>query len=289
MRRLQILFVSAMVFLAFGATAKADPVSLGAASQFAVLYIGSNSGNTVQMSNPQGEVTGDVGLLNGNLDSSGPIIHGRLFFASASQHATFSGAAGVTGGTFVNPTLLANANTDARSASTTAAALAATNSTTSVHSTTTLTGGAGRNVVNLTDLVLNGGALNLVAPAGGSWVVNVTGNFILNGSDINVSGGLTASDVLINVIGAGSDVHTTGGGNASTVNGTVLAVDRSIKLSPGLVNGRIISGGDVIQIVSGAKVNCPNCNNVPEPTTLLLLGSGIAGLVGVVRKRRNQV
>src|ERR1700756_771984 len=80
-RRLQFLLISAVVFLAFGLTAKADPVNLGAASRFAVLYIGSNTGNTVQMSNPQGNVNGNVGLLHGNLDTSGPDIFGNVYFA----------------------------------------------------------------------------------------------------------------------------------------------------------------------------------------------------------------
>ncbi len=265
------------------AETKADPVSLGTASQFAVLYIGSNTGNTVQMSNPQGSVTGNVGLLHGNLDTSGPVINGNVYFAGT---GSVSQPARVNGMIIQNSPLVTQANLDARNASSMAAALAATNSTTSIHSSTTLTGGAGVNVVNLTDVVLNGGNLTLIAPAGGSWVLNVTGGFILNGSSVLLGGGLTSNDVLIDVIGAGSDVHTTGGGNRSVINGTVLAVDRSIKLSPGLVNGRIIAGGDVITIVSGAKVNGPP-PEVPEPGTVLLLGTGLAGIAGAIRKRRN--
>jgi hypothetical protein len=42
------------------------------------------------------------------------------------------------------------------------------------------------------------------------------------------------------------------------VDGTLLAPYRKIALSPGLVNGEIISGQN-ISIVSGSSVRCPAC------------------------------
>ena len=42
---------------------------------------------------------------------------------------------------------------------------------------------------------------------------------------------------------------------AAIVDGTLLAPQRKIRLSPGLVNGSVISGMD-ISIVSGSSVRC---------------------------------
>jgi PEP-CTERM motif len=266
--------------------AKADPVNLGVASQFAVLYIGSNNGNSVQMSNPQGTVGGNIGLLRGNLDTSGPTIKGNVLFngSGSVSHPGF-----VNGTIIHNSALVAQANLDARNAAAIAAGLAATNATTKVkgNGKFTLTGGAGVNVVNLTDLVLSGGGLTLIAPVGGSWVVNITGKFTLSGgADVTIGGGLTANDVLINVIGAGPDVHTSGGGNGAVIFGTVLAVNRNIALAPGLVNGRLIGGGNTISIVSGAMVVVPE---IAEPATMFLLGTGLVGVAQAVRKKRRSL
>jgi len=84
----------------------------------------------------------------------------------------------------------------------------------------------------------------------------------LNGtSKILVSGGVTPGDVLYDIVGTGPDVAFSGGGGgvnccAAIVDGTLLAPQRKISLSPGLVNGEVISGLD-ISIVSGASVRCP--------------------------------
>jgi hypothetical protein len=64
-------------------------------------------------------------------------------------------------------------------------------------------------------------------------------------------------------MGAGADVAFSGGSGgvsccAAIVDGTLLAPYRKINLSPGLVNGQVISSKD-INIVSGSSVRCPPC------------------------------
>jgi len=129
---------------------------------------------------------------------------------------------------------------------------------------TTITGGIGINVICVQEIVLNGTQLNIVAPAGAKFVFNITGKLVLTGGgDIRVGGGVLPKDVLYNLFGIGQDVAFSGGGGgvnccAAIVDGTILAPYRKIALSPGLVNGQIISGKD-ISIVSGSSVRCPPC------------------------------
>jgi len=66
--------------------------------------------------------------------------------------------------------------------------------------------------------------------------------------------------VEYNIIGTGEQVAFSGGGGGTgcckaIVDGTLLAPARNIALSPGLVNGQVISGRN-ISIVSGASVRC---------------------------------
>ena len=132
-------------------------------------------------------------------------------------------------------------------------------------SVTTITGDVGINVICVGDVVLSGKKITLTGPAGAQFIFNVTGKFVLTGGgagpQIRVSGGVEPKDVLYNIIGLGADVAFSGGGGgvnccAAIVDGTLLAPERKINLSPGLVNGQVISGRD-INIVSGASVNCP--------------------------------
>src|SRR5262249_43035989 len=123
----------------------------------------------------------------------------------------------------------------------------------------------GLNVICVSNVVVNGKIVTLSdgGKAGVSFLFNVTGKFVFTGSGkIVVSGSVQPSDVLYNIIGSGPDVAFSGGGGGLTccnsgVDGTILAVNRKIALSPGLVRGGAIISGQDISIVSGAEVTCP--------------------------------
>jgi len=126
-------------------------------------------------------------------------------------------------------------------------------------------GTASQNVLNLTDLVVaGGGTLTLQAPAGGSFILNITGRIHLSGgSKIVVAGDLKASSVLFRVIGTGSDVILSGG---SDLDGIVLAPFRKVVLSgDSTVYGEIAAGGKQI-LLSGDSAVIDPCVPAEIPT-----------------------
>ena len=130
-------------------------------------------------------------------------------------------------------------------------------------------GGTAPTVVCVRDVVLNGRTVTLSGVAGDSFIINVTGKFVLNGGSRIVVSGIQPKDVLYNIIGSGEQVAFTGGGRGtgcckSSVDGTLIALHRNIAFSPGLVNGELI-GGQNISIVSGSSVKCPPSPCVPNP------------------------
>jgi hypothetical protein len=280
----------ALLVSSFGA-ARAEPVDLGAAGpdNFAVLGIGAR---TISVNNPS-DVVGNVGVAQagGALHLSSTTIFGTAFLHTGAGFQQSNST--VTGGVVQNAAtdvFLGQAVTDALNASTIARGLAATNPTTTVNlngGTMTLAGVAGRNVVNLTGLTLNGGAdLILSGPAGSSWVVNDTGGFNLTGgSTITLMGGLTPTDILFNLTGTGNAQFSGGGGGAAALDGVLLAPDRDVNLAPGIVTGEVIAGGD-ITIVSGGRVVTPT--PAPEPSSIALCAAGLGALGGyrLVRRRR---
>jgi hypothetical protein len=248
-------------------TTNALPVNLGAAgpNNWTVLEIGTG---TVDMSNPDGLVAGNVGIYaGGKLQSSGPDINGNLYLGTGST-ATFSGNANVNGSTFQNAasqSLLNLARADAIAAAN-AAKLLPGASIANITGTMTLSPGvyflSAINLGNNEVLTLNGSVSD-------SFVFNISDDFKLNDSDILLSGGLSEANVLFNYYGS-HDVSFSGGGNASELHGIILSMGQKVALSPGLVVGEIISDSN-ISIVSGAEVD--GIPHVPETTSTLVLGA----------------
>jgi choice-of-anchor A domain-containing protein len=268
-----------------------DTLASAGPANWAILSTGNASPTDFALNGP-GTTTGNVGVgPTGNLQlnsSIGTAIVGNVYLSSGS---TISHPGQVQGTIFTGADALLNqAATDAQHAATTFAGLAPTSPITTIDSSTkTIVGSAGVNVLNITDLNLNGAHLTLSAPAGGQFVINDSGGFVLNSGVIDLAGGLTPSDVVFNLTGSSPGVMSSGGGNASVLNGILLAENRTIDFSPGLINGEAISDSDHIHFVSGAEVNQVPPSPppmVPEPASMLLVGLGLPAFAACAYRSR---
>jgi len=177
--------------------------------------------------------------------------------------------------------MLEQAKTDAFAASAAALQLGMNPTATygTINATTSITeNSVGNYVFNITAINFSGGStLTLNAPAGSTYLLNISTGITLTGGSILVAGGLTAADVLINYTGTDA-VQFSGGGNTSQVYATILAPNAEVGLHPGLVVGSIIANS--ITMSSGADV-IP----VPEVTPSSVI-FGFLGLVMAVTSRR---
>lgn len=240
-----------------------DPqLGLGSAGGCTVLELGAHQ---VSVTGPAGGILGDVCIApNGKFAMSGDeYVTGAIRLGPGAQYQNSShSAANVQ----YNADLSAEIN-DAYAAYNNALSLPCTQNYAKLDgSVTTITGNVGLNVICVGDVVLAGKQVYLTGPAGAKFIVKVSGKFALTGGgagpQIRVAGGVQPKDVLYVLVGTGEQVAFSGGGApynyAAIVDGTLLAPYRKIALSPGLVNGEVISGQD-ISIVSGASVRCPSC------------------------------
>ncbi|MGO8928923.1 MAG: hypothetical protein ACLQU3_18805 [Limisphaerales bacterium] len=247
-----------------------DPsLGLGAAAGCTILELGAAQ---VSLNGPAGGVIGNVYIAPGgkaNWSGGGEYLTGNVYLGTGATYQN-SGVL-VSGSIYYNQNL--SAQIDAAYA---AAALDAGLPCTQVFTTldgksvTTIFGQHGLNVICVQNIVLHGTQIKLTGYSDTKFVFNVTGQFVLTGGGngpqirVDTTVGLAPSDVLYNIIGTGQDVAFSGGGGganccAAIVDGTLLAPQRKINLSPGLVNGEVISGMD-ISIVSGSGVHCPPCS-----------------------------
>src|SRR5437773_3431114 len=243
----------------------ANPI-VGAATDCTVLEL---DGSKVDITGPPGGIVGDICIgPNGHLSiTGGEFVTGNVRLASG---ATLSKSGpGTVGGVQNGVDLSAEINA-AIAASAKAAIQACTINLTSIMNATTINatgGGTTPTVVCVQDVVLNGRTVTLSGVSGDSFIINVTGKFVLNGGSRIVVSGIQPKDVLYNILGSGQQVAFTGGGGGSgccksSADGTLIALHRNIALSPGLINGELI-GGQNISIVSGSSVKCPPSPCVP--------------------------
>ena len=269
------------------------PVDLKTAGpgNWAVLQAG--DGNiSLNAGGPVNGITGNVGI-NGTGTfalTGGTFVVGKAVAATNVNQVTMSGGATVSGGVTKNTPQLAQAATDAMSASTAASGLATSGGgvgVTTLSSTVTLQPG----VYNLTGGInLSGGDIvTLAFVPGGSYVFNVFSQFKIGGGGLDgifLAAGLSATEVLFNYVGTAAVAFTGGGaGDNSILNGILLSRTAKVNLSPGTVNGEIIAFDD-IALVSGSDVHGSlPLPQVPEAgSTAAFLGLGLLA-VGALRRK----
>ncbi len=268
------LAVAALV--ALSGTAEASVVDLGDAAGFSVLtYNSNNTSNSAFQGGP-------IGVVNGNWTQSGggQTNNQQPTQVILSPGHTNNGPPVLT--TVYNAALLNSAWTDATNASAMLASLTPTQVLGAITSGMTISESAvGHYVLSITNINLNQSALILNAPAGSTFVLNISGNITLNGGSqgngLLLAGGLTPNDVVYNLTGANSNLTTSGGGNAQQINGIVLATgaNASVNLHPGQINGEVIAR--TFTTSSGALVNAP-----PVPVPEVAPSSVIFGFLGLV-------
>ena len=286
-RRITLMSFALLLLVGSIGQAKADAPTvvsisqlLGSAANYAVLGIGSSSaGNTAgTLNNSLVTINGNQGVgFGGRVINMAPSsVNGNVF---QYQNGQYGGPGHLGGSLSTNAALLNQNYNDAMAAARLAASLSPTQTFGSISSATTIHGNGGLNVININGNITNSITLN--GTANDIFIINVTGTLALTGSTaLGMSGGVGDANILYNFTGSGTiTTHVN-----NMVHGTLLAPNYDFILHS--LNGRII-GGQNITLMSGAKVNGPSAP-VPEPTTLFLLGTGLAGVAAKLRKRRNK-
>jgi len=239
---LKVGFLGLVALVATSFAAQASVVNLGSAAGWSVLTYNSNNTSDSAFNG------GPIGVVNGNWTQSGGQQTDNqkptTVYLSPGFHN--NGPAVLT--TVFDAAKLNQAWTDAVNASNAMAAMAPTQTFGAINSGLTISeNSVGTYVFNISSINLNQDHITLSAPAGSTFVLNISGDVTLNGGSpgngILLGGGLKSSDVFINLTGVNSSLTTSGGGNANQIYGTVLAVgmNASVNLHPGQINGEIIA------------------------------------------------
>src|SRR5438874_2593999 len=233
---------------------------IGGGAQPPICTVLELDGGSVSITGPAGGIDGDICIADGGKLA----ITGSQFVTSnirLSSGASFSKSGSGRTGQVQNNQNLSQQVTDALNRAALDAALPCTQTIGTLSGGETIVGNGGLNVICVGRVTIGGKVVTLTGGTSDQFVLNITGKFALTGGgQIRVAGGVQPGAVEYNIIGTGEQVAFSGGGGGTgcckaIVDGTLLAPARNIALSPGLVNGQVISGRN-ISIVSGASVRC---------------------------------
>lgn len=227
-----------------------QPVAgIGGAGNFAIL--GLHGGDVVVRGS---NIVGDMGVGPRDEGSFRNTVEtGTLVLdESASLNRPRRGFVGFapTGGIVIRD--LNPAQRDADAASAAYRALPATQSFGNIRNSLTINGNGGTNVINVNSLNYVSKTLTLNGNANDVFIINVNGDFNLNQSSVQLTGGLTASHVLFNFTTRGPEIDLSGA--RTVMNGTILSPRRGVEYwNAGMFNGAIVA--DSINLHNNARLN----------------------------------
>ena len=267
--------------------------SLADAANYVVLYTGTG-GHNLQITNVT--VGGNIGVGGtGKVHFNGPgTISGEVDF-SAANTGQFSN----NNGSNIGPTAVnynqSNVSTDltnlaafsAQLGSATATNLILNNTNQTIDITTGTLNANGSYIFQVTSYLKGDGDMLTINGDGvHSVVFDFAAGKTLRG-DVTLGGGLTPDMVVWNFGGtanAGLNSNASSYGNVA-FQGIILGPQNGISITNSNLIGRVFGGNSKdMQIVSGTTITAPPPSQVPEPRSLVLLGSML--IASMVRRMR---